>query len=86
MFWPLILADSKRHRTSNKIWWWTGIMVQPQPNSSLWPIILGLFSVPPHTMHFCVSKPAGELLVTFCIDMCVKGSDREFKRGNPMRG
>jgi len=26
MFWPLILADSKRHRTSNKFWWWTGIM------------------------------------------------------------
>lgn len=27
MFWPLILADSKRHRISNKIWWWTGIMI-----------------------------------------------------------
>ena len=27
MFWPLMLSDSKRNRTSKKIYWWTGVMV-----------------------------------------------------------
>jgi hypothetical protein len=34
MFWPLMLADAKRHRVTNKIWWWTGIMVPSPPHHS----------------------------------------------------